>query len=140
MMDRHYQIDKWIPDGSKILDLGCGDGSFLKDLSEKKEITGFGVENDFEKINLCIKNGVSVLHHDIDDGVKEFSGMDFDITITHFRPGPSLRATLNRLGVIVGLLGGAVLMLTWPVLGSCCACLESFIGRGPSWVILSGVF
>ena len=63
MMDRHYQIDKWIPDGSKILDLGCGDGSFLKDLSEKKEITGFGVENDFEKINLCIKNGVSVLHH-----------------------------------------------------------------------------
>ena len=50
MMDRHYQIDRWIPDGSKILDLGCGDGSFLKDLSEKKEITGFGVENDFEKI------------------------------------------------------------------------------------------
>ena len=41
MMDRHYQIDRWIPDGSKILDLGCGDGSFLKDLSEKKEITGF---------------------------------------------------------------------------------------------------
>ena len=81
MMDRHYQIDRWIPDGSKILDLGCGDGSFLKELSEKKEITGFGVENDFEKINLCIKNGVSVLHHDIDDGVKEFSGMDFDITI-----------------------------------------------------------
>ena len=35
MMDRHYQIDRWIPDGSKILDLGCGDGSFLKDLSEK---------------------------------------------------------------------------------------------------------
>ena len=65
MMDRRYQIDKWIPSGSKILDLGCGDGSFLKDLSEKKEITGFGVENDFEKINLCIKNGVSVLHHDI---------------------------------------------------------------------------
>ena len=46
----------WIPSESKVVDFGCGDGSLLKMLANKKSITGYGVENDPNKINECIIN------------------------------------------------------------------------------------
>ena len=44
----------WIPSQSKVIDFGCGDGTLLKILAGKKSVTGYGVENDPEKINACI--------------------------------------------------------------------------------------
>ena len=41
----------WIPNNSKVVDFGCGDGTLLKILTEQKSVTGYGVENDREKIN-----------------------------------------------------------------------------------------
>ena len=51
----------WVPNESKIIDFGCGDGTLLKALAKRKATIGYGVENDPKKINACINNGVSVL-------------------------------------------------------------------------------
>ena len=71
----------WIPNNSKVVDFGCGDGTLLKILTEQKSVTGYGVENDREKINACIINGVSVIHQDIDAGIQNYKGMGFDIAV-----------------------------------------------------------
>src|SRR5210317_681844 len=71
----------WIPNHSKVIDFGCGDGALLKILAEKKSVTSYGVEIDKEKINACIANGVSVIQQDIDAGIQNYKGMGFDIAI-----------------------------------------------------------
>ena len=71
----------WIPNQSKVVDFGCGDGTLLKILAEKKSVKGYGVEIDAEKINSCIANGVSVIQQDIDAGIQNYIGMGFDIAI-----------------------------------------------------------
>ena len=71
----------WIPNHSKVIDFGCGDGTLLKILAEKKSVTSYGVEIDKEKINACIANGVSVIQQDIDAGIQNYKGMGFDFAI-----------------------------------------------------------
>ena len=71
----------WIPDQSRVIDFGCGDGALLRILAEKKSVTSYGVEIDGEKINSCIANGVSVIQQDIDAGIQNYIGMGFDIAI-----------------------------------------------------------
>ena len=71
----------WIPDQSRVIDFGCGDGTLLKILAEKKSVKGYGVEIDGEKINSCIANGVSVIQQDIDADIQNYIGMGFDIAI-----------------------------------------------------------
>ena len=71
----------WIPNQSKVVDFGCGDGTLLKILAEKKSAIGYGVEIDEEKINACITNGVSVIQQDIDAGIQNYKGMGFDVAI-----------------------------------------------------------
>jgi len=71
----------WIPNKSKVIDFGCGDGTLLKTLAEKKSVTSYGVEIDKEKINACIANGISVIQQDIDAGIQNYKGMGFDVAI-----------------------------------------------------------
>ncbi|MDC1110669.1 methionine biosynthesis protein MetW [Gammaproteobacteria bacterium] len=71
----------WIPNQSKVVDFGCGDGTLLKILAEKKSVTGYGIEIDEEKINACITNSVSVIQQDIDGGIQNYKGMGFDVAI-----------------------------------------------------------
>ena len=71
----------WIPNQSKVVDFGCGDGTLLKILAEKKSVTGYGIEIDEEKINACITNSVSVIQQDIDGGIQNYKGLGFDVAI-----------------------------------------------------------
>ena len=71
----------WIPNHSKVVDFGCGDGTLLRILTQQKSVTGYGVENDPEKINACIVNGVSVIQQDIDAGIQNYKGMGFDVAV-----------------------------------------------------------
>ena len=71
----------WIPDQSRVIDFGCGDGTLLKILAEKKSVKGYGVEIDGEKINSCIANGVSVIQQDIDAGIQNYKDMGFDVAV-----------------------------------------------------------
>ena len=76
-----FKINDWISRDSKVLDLGCGDGSLLNDLRKEKSVTGLGIEIDAEKIKSCLKKGISVIEQDIDSGLENFGNQSFDYVV-----------------------------------------------------------
>ena len=66
---------------SRVLDLGCGDGKLLMELSLNKKVKGLGIEVSLQKIKNCIKNGVSVIQEDLNEGLKDFQENTFDYVI-----------------------------------------------------------
>ncbi|MCK9238067.1 MAG: methionine biosynthesis protein MetW [Thiopseudomonas sp.] len=74
-------IQQWIPENSHVLDLGCGDGELLAWLKEHKNVSGYGLEIDPEKINTCIEKGVNVIEQDLDKGLSNFANNSFDVVV-----------------------------------------------------------
>ena len=74
-------INSWVPENSKVIDFGCGDGSLLKELFENKQVLGYGVEINDTKIEKCIEKGVPVIRLNIDKGLNDFMSSDFDLSI-----------------------------------------------------------
>ncbi len=74
-------IADWITTGSRVLDLGCGDGQLLAALQAQKGVTGYGIEIDPDNIVSCIERGVNVIHSDLDAGLSEFDADSFDFVI-----------------------------------------------------------
>ena len=74
-------INNWVPENSKVIDFGCGDGSLLKELFENKQVLGYGVEINDIKIEKCIEKGVPVIKLDIDKGLNDFMSSNFDLSI-----------------------------------------------------------
>lgn len=78
------RITEIIRSESRVIDLGCGDGSLLKVLKEKKQVNGLGLEINIDQIEECVKNDVPVLQMDIDKGLKIFNDKQFDVAILHY--------------------------------------------------------
>jgi methionine biosynthesis protein MetW len=76
-------LEQWVTPGSRVLDLGCGDGSLLVRLKDKK-VTGYGLENDPEQIQRCIENGISVIEKTLDRELHDFGDQSFDTLIMTF--------------------------------------------------------
>jgi len=74
-------IQDWIPAGSRVLDLGCGDGELLDWLGRHKGVSGYGLEIDGQKIARCLERGVSVLEQNLDDGLGNFASDSFDVVV-----------------------------------------------------------
>ena len=74
-------IAAWIPEGSSVLDLGCGDGSLLRYLKDARNIRGYGVEISDRNIEACIRNGVNVIQSDLETGLSGFENNAFDYVI-----------------------------------------------------------
>lgn len=70
-----------IEKNSKVLDLGCGTGVLLQLLKEKKNIQTRGIEINQKKVQKCIEKGVSILHDDLDEGLKHYKDKSFDCVI-----------------------------------------------------------
>jgi methionine biosynthesis protein MetW len=73
-------INDWIPNGSRVLDLGCGDGTLLTAL-QQHNVTGYGLEIDNSQIADCIETGVNVIQADLDQGLPQFADQSFDFVI-----------------------------------------------------------
>ncbi len=75
-------IVRWIKPKSRVLDLGCGDGTLLRFLKEHRSITGYGLEIDPDNVAKAIKAGVNVIQVDLDkEGLKEYESNSFDYVI-----------------------------------------------------------
>ncbi len=74
-------VMEMVPPHSRVLDLGCGDCSLLRQLIAEKHITGTGVEIDLEKVIDAIDSGSEVLRQDVDDGLATIPDDSFDICV-----------------------------------------------------------
>lgn len=86
--------------GSKVLDLGCGDGELLSLLIEHKSCKGTGIEINEKAIYSCIAKGLTVSHGDIDSGLSEYADKRFDYVILN----ESLQQMLNPQKAILEAL------------------------------------
>lgn len=74
-------IAEWVQAGTRVLDLGCGDGALLKYLRARRGISGYGVEIEDDRVLACVKNGVNVIQTDLERGLSEFEDNSFDYVI-----------------------------------------------------------
>ncbi|MGB7184262.1 MAG: methionine biosynthesis protein MetW [Burkholderiaceae bacterium] len=74
-------IAEWVPNGSRILDLACGDGELLAYLGNKKNCFGYGVEIDSDAVLACARRDVNVIQRDIEDGLDIFKDTRFDLVV-----------------------------------------------------------
>ena len=74
-------IQQWIEPGSRVLDLGCGDGSLLSYLNSAKNVFSIGLEIDAANIEKCIASGVNVIEQNMDDGLGNFQSNSFDTVL-----------------------------------------------------------
>lgn len=88
-LEKEKKIDRFdynfivgtIESASKVLDLGCGTGILLQLLKEKKNIDARGIEIKQAKVQKCIEKGLSVLHGDLDEGLRHYRDKSFDYVI-----------------------------------------------------------
>ena len=74
-------IAGWIAPGSHVLDLGCGQGTLLEDLSRRKHCRVQGVELDTETLLQAVERGVPVIQADIDKDLTRFQDSSYDVVI-----------------------------------------------------------
>jgi methionine biosynthesis protein MetW len=74
-------LEQWIKPRSRVLDLGCGDGELLANLTRDKQIDGLGLEIDPGNITKCFARGLSVIEQDIDNGLANFNDNSFDTVV-----------------------------------------------------------
>ncbi len=74
-------ISQWIKPCTRMLDLGCGDGTLLHHLRETKQVESYGLEIDDENITRCIQSCVNVIQMDIDTGLSDFDADSFDYVV-----------------------------------------------------------
>jgi methionine biosynthesis protein MetW len=74
-------VAQLVPTGSRVLDLGCGDGALLEHLMRVRGCEGHGVEVSDDGFDACVARGVPVLQADIDGGLGEFEEGAFDLVI-----------------------------------------------------------
>ena len=74
-------IASWIEPGSRVLDLGCGEGELLQYLKEHKGVKATGIEKDEDEVAICIGKGLSVLQGDFNLEVADYPPDSFDYII-----------------------------------------------------------
>ena len=74
-------IKQWIASGSRVLDLGCGNGEFLQQLQNERQVSGLGLEIDHDNITHAIGAGLNVIEQDMDAGLANFRDNSFDTVV-----------------------------------------------------------
>ena len=74
-------IANWISPNSQVLDLGCGDGSFLEYLQTQKTVQAYGVEIDDARVLSCVQKGLNVIQQNLEGGLALFGDASFDTVV-----------------------------------------------------------
>lgn len=74
-------IASMVSQGSRVLDVGCGDGSLLEHLVRDRNCQGIGVDIDIDAVIETTRRGLSALQADVDAGLSEFPDGSFDHVI-----------------------------------------------------------
>lgn len=125
-----------IPAGTRVLELGCGDGSLLSQCLARKASFVRGVEKDEERVRACVARGLSVRHGDIEEGLADFADQAFEYVILSQtlpclqHPLPVLREMLRvaRFGIV-----------SFPNAGYWQDRLRALVGRGSGHPLSSGL-
>jgi methionine biosynthesis protein MetW len=99
----HLLISEMVEAGSRVLDVGCGDGELLQLLVERKGVDGRGVEIQRDKVNACVAHGLSVIQGDADSDLDNYPDHAFDyvilsLTIQATRQPKTVLQNLLRIG------------------------------------------
>jgi methionine biosynthesis protein MetW len=93
-------IADMIEPGSRMLDVGCGDGALLAYLARDKGVDGRGIELSQSGVNACVRHGLSVIQGDADHDLAAFPDGAFDVVVL----SQTLQATHRPLHVVEELL------------------------------------
>ena len=74
-------IQRWIEPGARVLDLGCGDGEFLKLLQDERQVDGMGLEIDPANITAAVGLGLNIIEQDMDKSLANFPDQSFDTVV-----------------------------------------------------------
>ena len=107
-------IAGWVGFGSKVLDLGCGDGALLQFLRDSMEVRGYGVEKDDANWLACLQNNTNVIQMDLEVGLSGFQDQSFDTVIL----SQTLQAMHNTQEIVQEMLRvGREIIVTFPNFG-----------------------
>ena len=103
-----HALARLVPVGSRVLDLGCGDGAMLAHLQSTRGCSGYGIEIDGANLLACVQRGVNVIQLNLDQGLALFGDQSFDVvlqidTLQHLRNAQvMLRETVRvgRIGIV----------------------------------------
>jgi methionine biosynthesis protein MetW len=96
-------ISSWIPERSRVLDLGCGDGVLLAGLAATRGARGYGIEIAADNVLASVANGVNVIQSDVEEGLAAFGDDTFDFvilsqTLQAMRDAESVLTEMLRVG------------------------------------------
>jgi len=99
----HLLIAEMVEPGSRVLDVGCGDGALLELLARTKAVDGRGIEISRERVNACVARGLSVIQGDADSDLSGYPDQAFDyailsLTIQATRQPKTVLENLLRIG------------------------------------------
>ena len=101
-------IANLVPQGARVLDLGCGDGALLALLQAERGCSGYGIEIDDANVLECVKRRVNVIQLNLDEGLAMFDDTSFDVvlqvdTLQHLRNTETMlreTARVGRVGIV----------------------------------------
>ena len=96
-------IARLVPHGSRVLDLGCGNGAMLDYLQRHRGCSGYGIEISDANVLACVQRGVDVVQLNLDEGLTLFDDASFDVvlqldTLQHLRNAETMLRETARVG------------------------------------------
>lgn len=122
-------IASWIEEGSRVLELGCGEGDLLYWLKKEKAVKERGIEIEESKVEKCIEKGISVLQGDINEEIEDYPDHSFDYAIC----SQTLQQVFEPLSLIHSMMRVAKMgVVSFPNFGHYKVRMQlAFTGRAP---------